>query len=211
MGRPLNSRGGGGIARPGRAAAAAWAGRRSALAALFGLGLLAALAGGCENGNAGTSLDAAQRERLEQERRRVEDNYAETLRQQKGFQAQDLDARRKAADGRIASLGADLTKVDQTQASLTRQLKTLLDQPGLASTTQPGQPGQPGKDWADQIEGLRLMLSQADLDRVMIQAKLVKAQEELAELRSLLAQRENLARDARAQEDRLIALKRKLD
>jgi hypothetical protein len=160
----------------------------------------AAAAGGC-SGSA-QPPDGAERIKLEQERRSAEELYADTLSQLRRFEQFDLDESLPRAQTRIDALSARLAELDRTLESLEKDRKRLIGQMDIAPTTQ--------RDWAEQVEAVRLMRKQAELDRAGVQSDLVRARESMAELRQLSAQREILSRDALVQEKRLLELNRRL-
>jgi chromosome segregation ATPase len=171
----------------------------------------AILLAGCEAGPTQSQpLDSADRAKLEHERLVVSDRYAEVVRRQTELEARSLDARLRSAEQKIASLKKDLAKVDDTLATLDRQRKELLAQMELGGVIAASQPGGAKRDWADQVAGLVAMRSQAELDRVGVQARLASAEDEMASVRQAVAQRDILAREALVLEKRLIELNRAL-
>ncbi len=160
----------------------------------------AAVAGGC--GGAAQPSDDAERIRLEHDRSAAEEQYAETLSRLRRFEQLDLDESLARTRQRADSLSGRLAELGRTLESLDNERRRLIGRMDLGTTTQP--------DWAEQVEAVRLLRKQAELDRVAAQAELARVRESLAELRQLSAQREMLSREAQAQEKKLLELNRKL-
>ncbi|MDD4891419.1 MAG: hypothetical protein PHU85_15980 [Phycisphaerae bacterium] len=167
--------------------------------------LLAAMLPAC--GGSPQPPDAVERIKLEQELQRVSDQYGQTLTQSRRYEELNLDARLKAAMKHADKLQADLGAATSNLATIDRQQRAMLDQMELPiSATQPATQ----RDWSEQLAALRLLKSEAELSRVAVRRSLVRSEEELSDLRQLLAQRDILARQALSQEKRLLELNRKL-
>ncbi len=136
----------------------------------------------------------------------MEGQWAETLAALRPYEEQELDRRLELLVQRMATLEEELGQARGRLASVQARRKELLDQMESSASSQPD-----GRaDWAGELSGVRLMISQGEIDCVTREQRLLRAREGEAALRRLIAQRDMLVRQAAEQERRLRELDRKL-